>query len=107
MTATRDAEGELTPSRLGKACMCLLCPSVFFGLYWYMQGNLFLWSTFPSEKAVGAHLLSVSNPLFAGNIGEGSGCDPGVYWAVRGYMIFTYVMSGLLVGCCVCAVLSH
>ena len=77
--------------------------SMFLGV-WYVYGNIWLWDTFPSTNATSAPLINVTNPMEQGTIEAGLGCDPDLYYAMRSWFIFTYVIAGLLPCCCCCAI---
>ena len=117
------------PTKLGQMCLMVLCVAPIVTFVLYVQGNMMLWSTFPSANATLAE-----PPADGGTLADGIGCDPGMprgtqtlvllrassdsrrrcshpvcatdlYWALRGYMIFSFVMLGLFVPiCCIACI---
>ena len=98
--ASRPAEDPNEPRKptaLGKLCLCMLSLTSLVTFALYVQGNVYLWSTFPNATVT-------DEPIVDGTITDGLGCDPDLYWALRGYMVFTFVMMGICIPCVCCAV---
>ena len=74
MFGPKDAEGKTKTPKLGKCILCLVCLAQPFGFYWYIQGNIWLWSTFPMNDLSNATLLNLTNSMEQGTIAEGLGC---------------------------------
>ena len=100
----KTEKGHLIPSPFGKSLLCLLVIVPIFVFVWYVYGNVWLWSTFPSNNATNQPRIEPGNKMEQGTIALGLGCSPDLYNAVKGYMIFTYVIAGLIVLllCCCC-----
>lgn len=108
-TGKKGPDGKATPGPLGKLCLCLLCLPSCFLTYWFIQGIIFLYNTEASDAVSNATLFNASsiiNPMFEGNIALGLGCDPDLWRAVNGYVIFNFVVLGVALLCCCCTVLT-
>lgn len=86
------------PTKLGQICLALLGLGPIATFVLYVDGNIQLWSTFPSANA------TLAEPTSDGTLADGLGCAPDLYWALRGYMVFTFVVMGLILplACCAC-----
>ena len=86
----RCASDEPRTTNLGHVCLAFASLGSIAPFVLYVLGNIFLWSTFPSDSATLANQTRGED-----TIADGLGCDPGLYWAIRGYMVFTFVVLGL------------
>ena len=86
----RCASDEPRTTNLGHVCLAFASLGSIAPFVLYVLGNIFLWSTFPSDSATLANQTSGQD-----TIDDVLGCDPGLYWAIRGYMVFTFVVLGL------------
>ena len=112
-SADRVGEPYRQTNPVGRLLICLLCLANLFIPYWFIQGNIWLWETTPNATAVG----EISSPnataqgiitVVTGPTWEGLGCDPDLYWAIRGYFTCTFVVLGLccaMIPCICCGII--
>lgn len=124
-TVRRSADRIGKPYRetnsVGRLVICLLCLANLFIPYWFIQGNIWLWETTPNATAVGEisspnttaqGIAGLSSPIkiVTGPTWEGLGCDPDLYWAIRGYFTVTFVVLGLccaMIPCICCGIIMQ
>jgi hypothetical protein len=71
--------------------------TLVFWFGWAVYGSVQVWGTHPYRSHKYRWALAVD--LDAGGEARGAGCEPGLYWGARSWLVFTYVMAAIF-SCC-------